>query len=68
MNQIPKASFVKLSVYDAEGKLVKVLFEGMQTQLTNTLEFNASELSSGVYFYEIKAGDFRDVKKMILVK
>jgi hypothetical protein len=66
--QIPKASFVKLSVYDAEGKLVKVLYEGMQTQLTNTIEFSAADLSSGVYFYEMNAGDFRGVKKMILVK
>jgi len=66
--QIPKASYVKLSVFDASGKLVRILFEGMQTQLTNTLEFNASDLSSGVYFYEMNAGDFRDVKKMILVK
>jgi len=66
--QLPHQSYVTLSVYDGAGKLVKVLVDGMQSQLVNTVEFNASDLSSGVYFYKITAGDFTSVKKMVLVK
>jgi len=66
--ELPRQSYVLLSVYDAAGKLVKVLFDGMQSQLVNTVEFNASDLSTGVYFYKITAGDFNSVKKMVVVK
>jgi len=66
--QIPKASNVKLSVYDVKGKLVTILVDGYQTQLTNFVDFNAEGLSSGVYFYKIESGDFKDVKRMVLVK
>jgi len=66
--QIPKASYIKLSVYDASGKLVSILVDGYQSQLTNTVDFNAEGLSSGVYFYKIESGDFKDVKRMVLVK
>jgi type IX secretion system substrate protein len=66
--QIPHQSYVNLSVYDAAGKLVKVLVDGNQSQLVNTVEFNAENLSTGVYFYRLTAGDFTSVKKMILVK
>jgi hypothetical protein len=66
--EIPHQSYVNLSVYDASGRLVKVLVDGNQTQLVNTVDFNAAGLSSGVYFYKITAGDFTSVKKMVLVK
>ncbi len=32
------------------------------------IEFNASNLASGAYFYRIEAGEFRDIKRMILIK
>jgi hypothetical protein len=65
---LPHQSHVNLSVYDVNGRLVTVLFNGMQTQLTNTVEFNSAGIASGVYFYKLTAGDFTDIKKMVLVK
>jgi len=66
--QLPHQSYVTLSVYDGAGKLIKILVDGMQSQLVNTVEFNAENLSTGVYFYKLTAGDFTSVKKMVLVK
>jgi hypothetical protein len=65
---IPKAGNVKLTVFDVLGRDVAVLVNEFKTAGSYSLEFNASELSSGVYFYRIEAGDFKDVKKMTLVK
>jgi hypothetical protein len=65
---IPKAGNVKLTVFDVLGRDVAVLVNEFKTAGSYTIEFNASEFSSGVYFYRIEAGDFKDVKKMTLVK
>ncbi len=65
---IPKTSMVNLTVYDVLGREVMTLVNDvMQPGEYNAL-FDASSLSSGVYFYTINAGDFADTKKMLLVK
>jgi hypothetical protein len=65
---LPKNSDVKLVVYDILGKEVTTLVNDHRTAGTHSVEFNASNLASGVYLYRIEAGDFRDVKKMMLIK
>jgi hypothetical protein len=65
---IPKAGLVKLVVYDVLGKEVATLVNGEQTVGTYQVTFDASKLTSGIYFYKITSGDFSDVKKMMLVK
>lgn len=65
---LPKSQYVSLKVFDITGRLVTVLAEGKLESGSNTVEFNASSLSSGVYFYTIKAGDFFQTKKMLLLK
>ena len=65
---LPKNGDVKLVVYDILGKEVATLVNDYRTAGTHSVEFNASNLASGVYLYRIEAGDFRDVKKMMLVK
>lgn len=65
---IVKNSFVKIKVYDMLGREVKVLVNGMLNAGTHTVEFNASNLSSGIYIYKMEAGDFKAVKKMMLIK
>lgn len=60
--------FVKLTVYDILGKEVALLVNENLSAGEYQVEFNESELESGVYFYEITAGDFRDVKKLVLIK
>jgi hypothetical protein len=65
---IPKAGNVRISVLDVLGREVAVLVNGYKTPGSYNVEFNASELSSGVYFYKITSGDFTDTKKMVLIK
>jgi len=65
---IPKASDVKITVYDLLGSEVGVLFNGKLEAGFYSTDFNASSLSSGIYFYRIDAGDYTSVKRMVLVK
>jgi photosystem II stability/assembly factor-like uncharacterized protein len=67
--QIPQNSFVNLRVFNSLGQEVATLVNGMVNAGTYEAQFNASNLSSGVYYYVIKAGDnFVQSKKMILIK
>lgn len=59
---------VKLTVYDVLGKVATVLVNQHLNQGTYNINFNDMSLSSGIYFYELKTGNFRDIKKMTLVK
>lgn len=65
---LPKAGIVKLVVYDILGREVKTLVDGFKEANTYNISFDASNLSSGIYFYSIKSGDFTQTKKMLLVK
>lgn len=65
---IPKNGVVTLTLFDVTGKEITTLVNGYQTAGQKVLQFNASGLASGVYFYTITAGDFKDTKKMILTK
>jgi hypothetical protein len=65
---LPKASNVKLEVFDLLGREVGTLVNEFKPAGTYTVRFNAVSLASGVYFYRIVAGDFSDTKKMVLVK
>lgn len=65
---LPEASNVQLTVYDMLGKVVSVLVNQQLDAGTHNISYSNSTLSSGVYFYELKAGNFRDVKKMNLIK
>ncbi|HEX2867699.1 MAG TPA: T9SS type A sorting domain-containing protein [Ignavibacteriales bacterium] len=65
---IPKASHVELKVYDMLGREVQTLVNKELSAGTYKAEFNASRLPSGMYIYSIQAGEFRDSKKLLLVK
>ncbi len=65
---IPKQGFVSLKVYDVLGRVVKDLVNEVKTAGMYSVDFNASELSSGVYFYKVEVNGFTDVKRMVLVK
>lgn len=66
--QIPERSFVTLKVYDGLGKEVAILIN--EEKETGNYEniFNAEGLTSGIYFYQLKAGSLIETKKMILIK
>jgi hypothetical protein len=65
---IPRAERVMLTVYDLRGQEVAVLVNGYQSQGVYEVTFNASNLASGVYFYQIKAGEFTHTRKMLLMR
>ena len=65
---IPKSSNVILSVYDMLGNLITNLVNENQEAGNYLVNFNADELSSGIYYYKLQAGDFVAVKKMLLLK
>ncbi len=65
---LPKSSFVNLVVYNAIGQSVKILENGFKDAGYYNLSFNASDLPSGIYIYRIDAGQFSQIRKMMLVK
>ncbi len=66
---IPKASVVSIKVYDVLGREVAApVNNAIRAPGNYQVTFDASNLASGVYYYKITAGDFTDIKKMILIK
>lgn len=65
---VPKDGNAAIKVYDVKGQLVKTLVNQRIIVGNYTVDFNASELSSGVYFYTLETPDFKETKRMILVK
>ena len=59
---------VRISVYDAMGRLVSSINKGVQDAGNHNVEFNGAALSSGVYYYKLQTPLFTDTKKMLLVK
>jgi len=66
--QLPESKFVTLKIYDVLGNEVASLINKENPAGNFEVEFNATALSSGIYYYKLVAGDFVDVKKMILLK
>lgn len=66
--QLPNVGKVTLKVYDVLGNEVVTLIDEYRNAGIYEVEFNGSNLASGVYFYRIQAGTFFDTKKMILLK
>jgi serine protease AprX len=65
---IPHVTNAKLIVYDVLGREVSQIFEGSLKAGSYTVDFDASNLPSGVYFYRLTTNSFTDTKKMLLIK
>ncbi|MDZ7725164.1 MAG: InlB B-repeat-containing protein [candidate division KSB1 bacterium] len=70
---LPGPEHVILDIYDLRGRHVKRLWDGRQTAGHHKLLWNATnnqglKVATGLYFYRLKAGDYTDVKRMILLK
>lgn len=65
---ISEVRYTTLKVYDVLGKEVFTLVNEEKPVGSYKIEFNAADLPSGVYFYQLKAGDFIETKKMILLR
>ena len=66
--QIPQSGFVSLKVYDMIGREVETLVSNVQQGGTYTVTLDGSRLSSGIYFYSLRAGKFTETKKMMFIK
>jgi len=65
---LPEQGFTTLSVYNALGEIVEELVSETLNAGRYNVEFNAADLSSGIYFYSIQSNDFIQTSKMILMK
>ena len=65
---IPEKSYVTLKIYDILGAEIKTLINEGKRAGIYELNWNAINLPSGVYFYQLKAGSYIGTKKMILMK
>lgn len=66
--EIRSLNYVTLNVYDVLGNKVGTVIDEEQGAGSYEYEFNAENLSSGVYYYELKSGDYKETRKMLLLK
>lgn len=73
---LPRASYVKINIFDFKGELISTLVDGEVEKGIHNIEFNAESfslggnqhLASGIYFYRLTAGKYSSVRKMMLLK
>ena len=65
---IPRKNIVTIKIYDVLGRLVNVLLNETKSAGSYSVTFDGTNLPSGVYYYEIKAGNYTATKKMALIK
>jgi hypothetical protein len=65
---LPHSSKVSLTIYSITGKVVATLVNGIKSAGTHQVIFNAEELASGIYLYELKGDNYRKVQKLTLIK
>lgn len=65
---LPKSEYATLKVYDMLGKEIENLYSGNLKAGTYTADFNAANLSSGIYFYVLKTGSYNEKRKMVVLK
>jgi photosystem II stability/assembly factor-like uncharacterized protein len=64
----PKAEFIRIILYDLQGREVRSLFAGETKTGENKILINGNDLNSGIYFYTLKTKDISITKKCILIK
>ncbi len=65
---LPKTELVSIKIFDELGRFIDEIVNETFDQGKHSIVFNASNLSSGVYFYQIIAGNFKQTKKLVLMK
>ena len=65
---IPEIANISLTIYDMTGKEIIALYNGIQTPGYHTINWNASEQSSGIYFVQMIAGEYVNTQKLMLIK
>jgi hypothetical protein len=65
---IPQTSFVTLAIYDILGNKIKTLVNDVRSPGNYEVAFDGNNLSSGIYFYQLKAENYTQTKKMLLLR
>ena len=65
---LPYPSKTSLSIYNIKGELIETLFDGEQQAGYHSIVWDAKDVSSGIYLYQIKTDGFTDVKKCVIMK
>lgn len=65
---LPKSGHVKISVFNGSGRLIETLLDSRLERGLYTIPFDAANYASGVYYYKINVADFKQVRKMLLLK
>jgi hypothetical protein len=65
---LPKSEIATIKVYDMLGKVVKILVDEYKTAGSYMVTFDAGDLSSGIYFYELQTANYSETKKMLLMR
>jgi len=65
---LPQADWVTLKVFDVRGREIKQLLFEKQTPGQHSLQFDGTNLTSGIYFYQLKVGPFSETKRLLLLK
>lgn len=65
---VSRESDISLKIYDVKGSLVSELYNGFINAGIHEFEWNAENFASGIYFYELKADNFKETKKMVLIR
>jgi len=63
-----RGGLVTLKVFDVLGNEVATLIDEYRTAGNYEVEYDASNLASGIYFYQLKVGEFISTKKMVLIR
>ncbi|MDQ3022726.1 MAG: T9SS type A sorting domain-containing protein, partial [Bacteroidota bacterium] len=66
--ELPFDNFVTIKVFDILGKEITTLVNEIKNAGSYIVSFNGSGLSSGIYYYKIEAGNFTEIRKMLLIK
>ncbi len=66
--QVPASARVQIKVYDVSGKEITNLVDNQISAGSHEVSWNAVDFPTGIYYYQIQAGEFQAVKKMVLIK
>ena len=70
---LPQNEMINITIYDMKGRIIKTLVNSSQTAGHKTIQWNATNeqnkpVSAGLYLYRVQAGEFRQTRKMLLLK
>jgi len=65
---LPKSEYVTIKVYDLLGKEISTLVSDQISKGNHKIKWNATDFSSGIYFYSIEAGEYKQTRKLVLMK